>query len=163
MQSPEENMSLWPIEFQLYASDTKSDYRVSHSYGFIVSKTQGRLNWRTKSNTFLIKWKTIWKVLNQWKIQCREKVEFYSCRSHYAITCLVIGLQLIFKQVHCIIFGLFTSSCHSADHCRNLLLWYYWGPAHEGQFFATGLSDKYLSASLVIFAVVSFFASLTCM
>ena len=55
MQSPEENMSLWPIEFQLYASDTKSDYRVSRSYGFIVSKTQGRLNWRTKSNTFLIK------------------------------------------------------------------------------------------------------------
>ena len=61
------------------------------------------------------------------------------------------GLQVIFKHVHCIIFGLFTSSCHSGDHCRNLLLWYYSGPAHEGQFFATGLSYKYLSASLVIF------------
>ena len=35
-----------------------------------------------------------------------------------------------------------------------LLLWYYWHPAHEGQLFGTGLSDKYLSTSLVIFPAV---------
>ena len=35
-----------------------------------------------------------------------------------------------------------------------LLLWYYWHPAHEGQLFGTGLSDKYLSTSLFIFPAV---------
>ena len=30
------------------------------------------------------------------------------------------------------------------------LIWYYWHLAHEGQLFGTGLSDKYLSTSLVI-------------
>ena len=50
----------------------------------------------------------------------------------------------------------FTPSCHSSDHCSNLLLWYYWHPVHEGQLFGTGLSDKYLSTSLVVFPAVLF-------
>ena len=65
--------------------------------------------------------------------------------------------------MHSIIFGPFIPSYHSSDHCSNLLLWrYYWHTAHEGQLFGTGLSDKYLSTSLVIFLAVLFFASLTC-
>ena len=83
MQSPEEDKSLWPIEFQLYASDTKSDYRVSCSYGFIVSKTQGRLNRRTRSNTFLIKSKNNMIGLKPVKNTKYGKSRIlYPCRSH---------------------------------------------------------------------------------
>ena len=66
----------------------------------------------------------------------------------------VLRQKVIFHNVHGVIFGLFTPSCHSSDHCSNLLLWYYWHPAHEGQLVGTGLSDKYLSTSLVIFPAV---------
>ena len=54
--------------------------------------------------------------------------------------------KVIFHHAHGPIFGLFVPCCHSSDHCGNLLLWYYWHPAYEGQLFGTGHG---LSASLI--------------
>ena len=87
-------------------------------------------------------------------VKNRGKVEFYT--HVQAITFCASAKAHYFSGHHApdVIFGLFTPSCHSSDHCSNLLLWYYWHPAHEGQLVGTGLSDKYLSTSLVIFPAV---------
>ena len=89
-------------------------------------------------------------------VKNRGKVEFYTHVEATMPSHFVLRLRLIiFLDItHGVIFGLFTPSCHSSDHCSNLLLWYYWHPAHEGQLVGTGLSDKYLSTSLVIFPAV---------
>ena len=87
-------------------------------------------------------------------VKNRGKVEFYTHVEATMPSHFVLQLKVIFHHVHGTIFGLFTPSCHSSNHCSNLLLWYCWHPAHEGQLFGTGLSDKYLSTSPVIFAAV---------
>ena len=69
------------------------------------------------SNTFLIKRK-------------RKRIGFkpgksrilYSCRSDYAITFCASAKGHYFTghHAHAVIFGLFTPSCHSSDHCSNI-------------------------------------------
>ena len=87
-------------------------------------------------------------------VKNRGKVEFYTHVEATMPSHFVLQLKVIFHHVHGTIFGLFTPSCHSSNHCSNLLLWYCWHPVHEGQLFGTGLSDRYFSTSPVIFAAV---------
>ena len=86
----------------------------------------------------------------------RGKVKFYTHVEATMPLYFVLWLKVIFHHAHSIIFGLFTPSRHSRDHCSNLLLWYYWHTAHGGQLFGACLSDKNLLASLVISVAVLF-------
>ena len=91
-------------------------------------------------------------------VKNRGKVEFYTHVEATMPSHFVLRLKLI----------IFLDITHTASFLDFLLPvaivaitvaicyfnWYYWHPAHEGQLVGTGLSDKYLSTSLVIFPAV---------